>query len=687
MQEALAQSSSGLSLEAFGEEDRAPKVPVETQVATLEPYQPVGDEDVAEYGKVSSQAEIYQQIFMQARRLNYNISDLEVVLVGQRNQGKSSLLQAVLGVPIAIGRTRRSFHFHLVNDPSISTPRYIIKENFKETKCTLEQLQQELSKRNRARSDPVTLVIEYKWGFDLTIVDTPPIRSLEELAVWARPAMTGTANRFLVAVEAAKPIKDILVLQWLKHFDPSFSRSMLVLTGFDHFLASFQANPRKALIPFGEMERAPCFWMSLPSFELAKESSLDANLFKRRVWQHHKRDLEALRLLDLDYSANAGQLGIYTFRKHLDTVFKTDLHRHLPSLTRAFEMTIANHEKSLATSSASIAAWNTDNIRAMATTYTNTYLRRMDALIKGSVAGTPKKNGQTLQEEVEDFSRWDSSSYEKPQSFGESLSSANTHAVPHANVKLYGAPQLLRLLDEFKITASQVEMPTVESTELIGSLDTSWAASEIARRKIETQFVPLLEHLMGRTFFIMRRMTVVCDSVVEGQANAGQKLALNQKNFPAFSTFLRQSYIAAQAQALQDAHAKSKEEFCTSLTIYWELTEGLGSFDQNKDSNERLKNITKAAKSIYAKIKERLIEAFILNVQTYFLSATAVLKFSKSVAADVSTLNATTIKDMFVLDQIKDIHQSDIQTVTAELKAIKDLETVFLSKLVPALKI
>lgn len=709
-------------MDAFGDEDKGPNVPVETQIANLEPYQPTKGEDVAEYVNVSSNAEIYQQIFMQARRLNYNISDLEVVLVGQRNQGKSSLLQAILGVPLPIGRTRRPYHFHLVNDPSVSVPRFIMKENFKETKCTLEQLQVELAKRNRARSDPITFVVEYKWGFDMTIVDAPAIRSLEELAAWARPAMTGTANRFLVCVEAAKPIKDIQVLQWLKHFDPSWSRSMLVLTGFDHFLQSYQANPRTALFYFEEMEQAPCFWTTPPSFELSKDCALDADLYKKRVWQHHTRDLDALRMLDLDYSANQAQLGVYAFRLHLEHLFQTDLHRHIPSLTRSFESAISRLEKKITASSGAIQAWNTDNIRAQATTYTNGWLRQMDALLKGSLSGSPSQNGQTLAEEIAEFSRWESSSASETCSFGVPVTSSSSSVsnVPHAKVKLYGAPQLLRLLEEFRITVSKFEMPDIESNEVFGSVDIAWAASEIARRKIESQFVPVLEHLMGRAFFIMRRMGSVCDLVVEQQqatasAKSGSsssskisvapstqassaasasasgsasapKDVVTQKNFPAFSTFLRQSYIASQAQAQQLCHAKSKDEFCSSLTIYWELTGGVEAVDQTKDSTEKLKHVSQVAKSIYAKIKERLIEAFILNVQTYFLTATAVLKFSKTVAADVSTLNEAAIKDMFLVDQIKALHQSDIISGNTELKMIREWQTNFLTKLVPALK-
>lgn len=711
-------------MDGFGDDDKLPKVSLETQIATLEPYEPNNGEDVQQYLNVSkSQAEVYQQIFMQARRLNYNISDLEVVLVGQRNQGRSSLLQAILGVPLVLGRTRRVFHFHLVNDPSATTPRYLLKENFKETPLDLEQLQTELTKRNRARNDTFTVLIENNWGFDMTIIDTPAIRSLEELAIWARPAMTGTANRFLIAVEAAKPIKDLQVLQWLKHFDPSWSRSMLVLTGFDRFLSSFQANPRNALFHFAELENAPCFWTTLPSAELSKDCALDTALFKRRVWQHSKRDLESLRMLDLDYSANSPKIGIYNFRLHLNTLFQTDLHRHIPELTRSFEFAIAQDERKVTASNAAISDWHIDNIRAHATIYTTTWLRHMDALLKGSLSGSPSKNGQTLEEEIADFGRWDNTdllSFQGAVDGETSLNAISHHPkhgkgiasiyptaaqTPNTQVKLYGAPQLLRLLEEFRLFSMKLEMPAVDSHELIGSLDSAWAASEIARRKVETQFVPLLDHLMSRAFFIMRKMTPICDQVSEQRLNpkllaakdisedrpysalhSGSDALVSQKKFPAFSTFLRQSYLASQAEARTLCHSKSKDEFCSSLTIYWELTGGIDPVDMSKDPAERFKHVEQVAKTIYVKLKERLIEAFILNVQTHFLTPAAVLKFSKSVAASVATLNDGSIKDMFQIEQVKANHQSDIKATNTDLSSIKDMQTTFLTKLVPALK-
>lgn len=719
----MSQSPSGLSVDGFGDEDRTPKVPLETQIATLEPYVPNNGEDEQKYANVSkSQAEVYQQIFMQARRLNYNISDLEVVLVGQRNQGRSSLLQTIIGVPLVLGRTRRTFHFHLVNDPSSTTPRYLIKENFKETPVDLEHLQAELTKRNRARNDAFTVIIESNWGFDMTIIDTPAIRSLEDLAVWARPAMTGTANRFLVAVEAAKPIKDLQVLQWLKHFDPSWSRSMLVLTGFDRFISSFQANPRNALFHFAELQSAPCFWTTLPSAELAKDCALDTALFKKRVWQHYKRDLESLRMLDLDYSANAGKVGVYNFRLHLSELFQTDLHRHIPELTRSFESAISQDERKVAASNDAINAWHIDNIRAHATIYTTTWLHHMDALLKGSLSGSPSKNGQSLEEEIADFARWDNTDLlsfqgavdgettlnasHRPSKAGSAMAALypTVAQTPNARLKLYGAPQLLRLLEEFRLFAVKLEMPAVDSHELIGSLDSAWAASEIARRKVESQFVPLLDHLMSRAFFIMRKITPICDQVSEQRINpkllsekspsedrpspashAAVNALVSQKKFPAFSTFLRQSYLASQAEARSLCHNKSKDEFCSSLTIYWELTGGIDPVDMSKDPAERFKHIEQVAKSIYVKLKERLIEAFILNVQTYFLTPAAVLKFSKTVAANVATLSDSSIKDMFLIDQVKANHQSDIRSTNSELASIKEMQTTFLTKLVPAL--
>lgn len=738
----------------------------ETQLAQLGPFQPKSQEHLTHFGEVSSNAAVFRQIFLQARKLNYNISDLEVVLVGLKNQGKSSVLQAVLGFPLPIGPTKRAINCHLVNDPSLTKPRFLIKRQSEDVVCpSLEVLVSKLKAENRARNEPLSILIEYCWGFDLTIIDTPAIRNLNDMAVWARPAMTGVSNRFIVAIESAKPSKDLKVYQWLKHFDPSLSRSALILTGFDEFLTSFQSRPRAALFHFEEMESVPCFWTTLPSDEVAQDCNLDADLFKLRVWQYYARDLDAIRLLDLDYSRNRDQIGIYNFRKSLNTIFETDLHRHIPSLSRTFEQVISSYHRQLETSQNKIKAWVTDNIRAQASEYTSYWLRHFDDLLKGSVSGRPSSNGQTLEEELEDYYRWESrysgSTDEEENAYKASLllaagggrtdllSQSNqnipisnghepirlnkipksvssmslarqfTSNIPSADVKLYGAPQLLRLLDEFSSAARTMKMPSVSESEMLSTVDSAWAASEIARRKIEEQFLPLVELLLSRAFFIMRKMSSLCDIVAEkttttdestsfSDSNAPLKKpnVISQKKFPAFSTLLRQTYATAQMAAYQKCLDICKQEFFGSLIIYWELTSDIDplagiAFSTNQhsqmnkstgsahsgDSHSRFAHVVEIATKIYSQVKERLIDSFALNVRSFFLSQNATLMLMKQVAAEVSTLNEATIRDIFKVDQVKDELQDHIKTVQAELKELETLKTTFLNQLIPQLGI
>lgn len=640
-------------------------------MAQLESYQPLKEEHLERYSENISHAALYRQIFLQARRLNYNISDLEIVLIGLSGDGKSSLLQAILGLPLSFGKTRRTFEYHLVNDPSLLKPRYYIKEISKETEIKFEKLQKELSARNRPRIDSVTLIIEYKWGFDLTVIDTPPIKSLEEMSEWARPAMTGISNRLLVAVEKAKLSKNLQVFQWLKHFDPSLSHSTLVLTSLDNFIDSFQHRPRDLVFQFERMENIPCIWMTLPSHEIAQDCGTNDEKFKLRIFQYFMRDLHSLNMFDLDYSKNQDQIGIYALRKILGRVFEFNFHRHIPSLSRAFEDSISSHNQKLIEFEKNITLWTVDNVRSYAVKYTTHWLRTLDQLIKGSVIGGPSKNGQTLQEEWVQFKLWD---------LKRDVTSVEwkTSTVDNSQVRLYGAPQLIRLLDEFKNSTKSLDMPDICDVDVLSTRDSAWAASEIARRKIEIQFVPLLETLLNRTFFIMKRLSNICNYVME---SSNQK-NVNQNLFPSFSTYLKQIYLTTISEALEKCRSKCINEFFSSLTIYWELTEGIDPIGNSGSQDSRNKLVKLVTNEIYEKMKERLIDTFIRFVHTYFLSSSSILALMKSVTANINTLSESTIYEMFLLEQIVEGYKKNMIFEKQKLQELENLKISFKNTLV-----
>jgi len=120
-----------------------------------------------------------------------------------------------------------------------------------------------------------------------------------------------------------------------------------------------------------------------------------------------------------------------------------------------------------------------------------------------------------------------------------------------------------------------------------------------------------MEQLLDRAYHIMKRLSVVCDAVADEalaprrgvgvlaatsrsvgktQASGGLRdldamaedaaaaaaaqtaSAITQKDFPSFSTFLRQSYRTALTSIQQKCQVKCADEFYSAHTLYWELT-------------------------------------------------------------------------------------------------------------------
>jgi len=62
----------------------------------------------------------------------------------------------------------------------------VIREGSQETPvASLDQLPKEIAKFNKKTSEPLVVNLEGKWGVQMTIIDTPPLRKLEDLARWA----------------------------------------------------------------------------------------------------------------------------------------------------------------------------------------------------------------------------------------------------------------------------------------------------------------------------------------------------------------------------------------------------------------------------------------------------------------------------------------------------------------------
>jgi hypothetical protein len=547
----MMENEEGLTMVASQRKRKT--IPLETQLDQLDQAPVGGNPDAFKqpFKLANDHAARFREFYALSRRLNYAFPDLEIVFLGAKGSGKSSLIEAIVGEPCnLIDSTRRCMYFHMINDPTATTTKYYVRDSQGEASpTTVDELRQVLTARNKRTAEPLFVHLEAAWGFNMTLIDTPPLRSLEDIDFWARPsgildthhvAASGQPhNRILVCVEpaptaltntSARPTDQLTLLPMIKKFDPQLNRTLFVLSSFDGFLEAFETTPsviessmHNEHIVNGE-KITPYYWVSLPSQEVRAACSGNVELYQKRLWQYFQLDNQELKFLDVDslQSAIASSLGPYTVRQYLIGRYERHVSLLIPELSRAFNDNVTTISRRLKNLRELLDNWNVDKIRSYASTYTTRYLKFVESIIGGSIIGNPSQHGQTLADEERYLGRsWEilDSELDLPMTTPRRV---QNEKVPGANIKLYGAPQLFRMLEDFRLAAMKLAMPPVQDTELsIASFDPAWTASEIARTKIQQQFFPLLQQLLERAYAIMKRVVTVCDSFVDERITTG----------------------------------------------------------------------------------------------------------------------------------------------------------------------
>lgn len=742
---------------------------LETQLESLAGFATVATPELhALYAAPKALSLRFRDFASWARRLNHSFPTLELVLLGASGAGKSALAEAIVGLPCCpiATSTKRAVHFQLIDDPKATAAKFIVRDSQGEFACLLpEQAAGEIKKRNKRSLEPLFVQIEYCWGYEVTIVDTPAVRTPTDVELWT--SLPSTAERVFICVEPCPTDKQrrpntrvtdtLTLLPMVRRLDPAMSRTICVMTRFDSFLDSFCGDPSVVDATLGSSSQI--LFATLPSDEIRTAAYAHKDVddfFKSKLLQYDSRDAHALRSW-FDMPAGC-RLGMTSIRARLFSLFERHLNGIVPDLSRAF----GDHSTALLQKVSLLkgiqAQWTTENVRSFACEYSTRYLRFVDDLIGGSTLGNPHVRGQTLKEEEQETGL----SWASAVSGIETTPSSSIPQTPRADssklvqqpLRLYGAPQLFRLLDDFRAFALKLEMPSVADSELsITSVDPAWTASEIARTKVEQQFVPLMHQLLDRSFQVLKRAASIADSVVDDyvatgsstkhehaprptralapsrsllrvssslsasvlsgeqeaplktvashlkaqprrdsrlepllqaapnnkeakapvndvvdsdlqgldllqEHNAATNVAaltavITQREFPAFSAFLKQSYLFGLNSLQRKCMQRCEDEFYGAHTLYWELTGGVDPLAlAGMGITERQSSVKRLVSKLYAEIKSRLIEGFVRNVQTCFLSQASFLELMKSVVADVSTLSEDAIVDMFKVDAI-----------------------------------
>jgi len=602
--------------------------------------------------------EAYDKLHQFARVFNTAIGHPEIVIVGKQGVGKSSLVEALLGFPFAYvkpdGCTLRPVILNMINNKAATNPIVTVKRDsllpeFGVDKVVqLSELPTEIEKRNKVVA-PEAIHIQYesRTSLNLTIIDSPGLVD-EDQGQFVKAkiqsivhSLMRPVNRLIICVEKTNQWDKIDIVEYLKQIDNDLHRTLFVFTHFYAFLRTIE-NPHEINKFFAFADPAiKSFYVSLPAKELRKGLKTEEG-FKKTLWLGYKRDVDLLELLQYDSERFGPSIGFHKLRRFLWDQTLTQYKALIPDILRSLRVKKNVAQTNLEKINKKLAELDHLKFRTMASSYAVKYLLLIESLIVGTAEGNPAINGQTLQEEHLSCGEgeWLDSQFNVIKVLPKEWE------LTHWDSKLYGGQQFERLLFEFKLVSEHAQTSAVTVDDVASASGTQFgnsthAAANIAQKKTEEVFIPLVEQVVRRAIYTMKRLPVVADYILEnerkkqkGTANAISVPIVRKSeriDFPEIEDLAQYPYFTYHVKDLyykfvdavgEHCLKKCLEEFYSSPVLYWDFTEmereahnlKLANIDQPSH-----KTISQLSQEYFKELQQRILYNVVLKLYNFFL--------------------------------------------------------------------
>ncbi|GAM24162.1 hypothetical protein SAMD00019534_073370 [Acytostelium subglobosum LB1] len=650
----------------------------------------------------------YDKLQAFSRDLNTSIAQPEIVFVGPKSSGKSSLVEAFIGRPLnivgALGCSKRSIHFQFVNNAECEVAKVtvkrdaLIKELDHDVVITVEQLNDTLNRRNTVISDePIYVLIESRSTLNLTLIDTPGLvadgandhAKIDAIV----SAILRPNHRLIVAVEPCGDWANMTMLPFVKRVDPELSRSTFVFTKFFNVIQDFNSTRSVNRFLAGAVSDIKSFFVTIPNHKIRARFA-DPASFQEKLAQAYKRDMNALEQFQYDkrYERN---IGVTPFRRYiLNIIWKSyqdgipRILKHLRAKRQAAEIALNDLQKQSSSLDATM-------LRAVASHYTVGFLQITEKLLAGTSEGNPTVNGQTLEEEKHqqgDGGDW-VDLYNRPIKFD-----AEEWGIAYWNSKLYGGQQFERLMSEFKAVCdntkiTEVTLDDVATASGINKLNNipnyAWAACDLAQQKSQDAMVPLIEQLCERAIYIMKRLADVADKVVDSRKKnritassglAGGRFDMeNIDQYPYFTHHVRDLFFKFIEQASKICKEKCMDEFYSTRTIYWELTEHPDQSlpvvrNDHQDTRATVEHLTT---QLFESIRKRITKNVLLKFYNFFLVPIQTDLWSE-IQGKITCLSNESLEQIFEVNATKEQLKEDEKNQQVILEKYTKNDELFL---------
>ena len=507
----------------------------------------------------------HRELELLAQRLKVPTELPTVVLVGHHNDGKSGLLEALLGIRIShVGSsitTRRPLRIHAQHDARFETPvLYLTRDSGEEQACTASELHahveaenERLAERGTYDSSEIRVRLVWRHAASLVLIDTPGLLSVPAaLGETADAAMVRQSEEVqaLVLKQLAPPNRLIMCLEdtsdWqvpltravVQRVDPKLSRTVLVATKLDSKLSQFSMpedlhrllDPRALLASQPDMLAGPIF-TSVPPLQGQTDAAFLGAI------QQQEEELCGLLKERLGSGVYGSRIGVGAVRRALAAPLRAQWAQLLASTSKALEGRLESLQRDL-DNPAPPPAQSIDD-------FVERFCGAVQALIRGTIAVPAAAHGETLEDERKASgsgplclvpSAAEEGLAENPHleadlaAMGDGLEDKGPAAVAaldiHGPKRLYGGAQYWRALQEFSIGAWQGAGVEVTAEEIVNAMGFDGyhdgvnymrAVCVLVLEKAKGSFEGNLARLRLRLLHVMRRLVPLVDAMLQQQ--------------------------------------------------------------------------------------------------------------------------------------------------------------------------
>lgn len=547
--------------------------------------------------------EAYNDLHGLAQEFRKPFDSPAVVLVGHQTDGKSALVEALMGFQFNhVGggtKTRRPITLHMKYNPTCVEPAcYLLSEQdqgysvqvgaggqevtLEELQVIIEQENRRLARDNAFSDQEIVVRIEYKFCPNLTIIDTP---GLIHAAPGRKNAGQQAAQRRverLVKAKMMQPEFIILCLEdnadwgnattrsFVMQVDPLLERTVVVSTKFDTRLPQFGSamDVESFLQPGGLLEetilgRRP-FFTSVPSGRVgagpgATYRSNDD--FREAVKRQEEGDLYELQArLGRELSApEQERVGVFQLRLFLEQLLQRKYLEHVPIIVPNLEREDRLVRQKLMDTKAELENLRSDKLREMGRRVLESFISKFVELLKGSIVPPAQRFGESLKDE-----HITGGAFVAPD--GRTIPSYKH--VENSDRRLYGIAQFNRLMAELRHVMSLNRCSDITREEILNAcgiddthdgVNYTRVACVVATAKARDAVEPYVHQLGFRASHIAKRMLEIVYFMMkrDGISLSGHGRFL-QRLEKVFLNFVEQTERKCRERCMEDLRSVTR---------------------------------------------------------------------------------------------------------------------------------